>query len=102
MGVEGLIHIVDYFNKNATKLNFTTAEKWENFDEVLGSLAESKWTARITNIAPQARTENRLKSEIKWLIGSYAESDNPRDVLIEYLKGSKLQEAICEITTRTY
>jgi len=27
MGVEGLIHVVDYFNKNATKLNFTTAEK---------------------------------------------------------------------------
>jgi len=35
MGVEGLIHVVDYFNKNATKLNFTTAEKWANFDEVL-------------------------------------------------------------------
>ena len=87
MGVEGLIHIVDYFNKNATKLNFTTAEKWTNFDEVLDSVAESKWTARITNIAPQARTENRLKSEIKWLIGTYAESDFPRDVLIEYLKG---------------
>jgi len=88
MGVEGLIHVVDcYFNKNATKLNFTTAEKWANFDEVLDSVAESKWTARITNIAPQAPTKNRLKSEIKWLIGSYAESDNPRDVLIEYLKG---------------
>ena len=83
MGVEGLIHVVDYFN---TKLNFTTAEKWANFDEVLDSVAESKWTARI-NIVPQVRTENRLKSEIKWLIGSYAESDNPRDVLIEYLKG---------------
>ena len=32
MGVEGLIHVVDYFKKNATKINFTTAEKWENFD----------------------------------------------------------------------
>ena len=62
-------------------------QRWENFDEVQDSVAESKWAARITNIAPQARTENRLKSEIKWLIGSYAESDNPRDVLIEYLKG---------------
>lgn len=76
MGVEGLIHVIDYFNKNATKLNFTIAEKWANFDEVLDAVAESKWFARINNIAAQAKTENGFRNEIKWLIGSYAESDN--------------------------
>ena len=92
MGVEGLIHVVNYFNKNAEKLNFTIAEKWANFDEVLDSVAESKWSARINNIATQARTENCLKNEINWLIGSYVESDNPRDVLIEYLKSSSCKK----------
>ena len=87
MGVEGLIHVVDYFNKNATKLNFTISEKWSNFDEVLDSVTEPKWSNRIINIVNQVCTENRFKTEVNWLIGSYAESDNPRDVLIEYLKG---------------
>ena len=58
----------------------------------MDSVAESKWSACINNIATQARTENRLKNEINWLIGSYAESDNPRDVLIEYLKSSSCKK----------
>ena len=77
MGVEGLLYVVDQFNKNTTKLNFTIGEKWENLDEVLDAVAESKWTAQIANIAAQAKTEARFNAEINILIGSYAESQNP-------------------------
>ena len=63
MGVEGLLYVIDQFNKNATKLNFTIGEKWENFDEVLDAVAESKWTAQVTNFAAQAKTEASFNAE---------------------------------------
>ena len=87
MGVEGLIYVIDQFNKNADKLNLTIGEKWNNSDEVLDAVAESKWTSQIINIAPQARNEIYFTTQLNILIGSYAKNVNPTDVLIKYLKG---------------
>ena len=92
MGVEGLIYVMDQFIKNATKLNFTTADKWNNFDEVLDPVAESKWTDQITNFAGQSRTEARFKTELDKLVQEHTGSDNPRDVLIQYLKSSSCKK----------
>ncbi len=77
MGIEQLLYVIDYFNKNTEKLNFTFREKWENFDEILDAVAASKWKAYITNIPPQARTDARFNAEINASVGSYAESQSP-------------------------
>ena len=42
-GVEGLFFVIDRFVKAATWLQFTPADLWDQFEEVLDTVAEKKW-----------------------------------------------------------
>ena len=88
MVAKGLIYVINQSNKNAEKLNFTIGEMWNGFDEVLDAVAESKWTAQSTNITIHAQNKSCFTTELNNLIERYAEKKNPKDILIEYLKGS--------------
>ena len=85
-GVEGLYHAIDRFNKNAAKLNYQAGDKWNNFDEALDTVAQSKWETQTTNIAANQRTNARFQLECDRFVASYAEGTDPRDKLIKYIK----------------
>ena len=92
-GVEGLFHVIDKFLKAATRLNFQAAELWDQFEDVLDTVAENKWTNLIQNIGGGARNRNRFLREVTVnFVAQYAESENPRDVLIEYIKGDECKK----------
>ena len=45
-GVEGLFHVVDKNDKEGQQLNFTVTEYWNFFENVLDTVAESKWKTK--------------------------------------------------------
>ena len=85
-GVEGLFHVIDKFVKASAWLHLAPAEKWDQGEECLDTVAESKWTNLIQGIANNAKTAARLTREIANFVALYAEDPEPRDVLIAYLK----------------
>ena len=85
-GVEGLYHVIDRYMKNGTKIGYTIADKWDNFDEVLDQEALSKWETQVQGIAPQARTNARFEQELVTFVAEYAEGTEPRDKMIKYIK----------------
>jgi hypothetical protein len=94
MGIEGLIYVIDKFKKHSANLNFDAADKWNNFDEVLDTVAESKWETQVANIAPQARNNNRFNAELDVFIQSHTGSTHPRDVLIKYIESKNCKKPV--------
>lgn len=85
-GIEGLFHVIDKFNKAATRLQLQDQTKWDTFEDALDRVAESKWENQISNIADVDKTDQRFDVEIQKFVKSYSQDDNARDVLIKYLK----------------
>ena len=83
-GVEGLFHVIDRFTKTAERLQLTAAERWDQWEECLDTVAESKWTNLTHGIANNHRTIPRLDRKIANFVSLYAEDPEPRDVLIAY------------------
>ena len=50
VGVEGLFHVIDKYNRMADRLALTVAERWDQFDDVLDQVAERKWAAQTSNL----------------------------------------------------
>jgi len=84
--VEGLFHVMDAFDKTANRLNFTVAEKWDLFEDVLDVVADRKWTNLTRNIANDQRTNQRFQEERAKLVAAFAEGESPRDTLLTYLR----------------
>lgn len=85
-GIEGLFHVVDKFKRAASRLNLQDENLWDAFEDVLDTVAKSKWDNLIKNIADADKTDQRFDEEIKAFVKSYSQDDNARDVLVKYLK----------------
>lgn len=84
--IEGLFHVVDKFKRAAKRLNLQDENLWDAFEDVLDSVAKSKWDNLTKNIADTDRMDQRFDDEIKNFVKSYSQDENARDVLIKYLK----------------
>ena len=84
--VEGLFYVYDQFDTIATELGFNVGEKWTQFPRVLSRVAQANWNNLIRNIAANQRTAARFQRERKRLLSKHAEHEDPRDVLLEYLR----------------
>lgn len=85
-GVEGLFHVINKFLKAASKPQCSAADKWDAFEEVLDTTAESKWMNLIGALTQAQKSNARFTPEMRNSVGLHAKSDEPRDVLIECLK----------------
>ena len=72
IGVEGLFHVVEKFKKAAEKLGFLVSDLWNEFDEVLDSVAEKKWEQQIRGIRRNDRTQARFEQEVTNFVAHYA------------------------------
>jgi hypothetical protein len=88
-GVEGFLHVLDKFLKVGNRLVFQVADYWDQFGEVLDTMAEDKWMSLIINIAVPARKMARWITTVNALLQIYGEDDNPRDILINYIKSKE-------------
>lgn len=89
-GVEGLFHVIDKFMRAAEKLQLVNpGDYWAEFDEVLDTTAEQKWSSLINPIAPQQRTQARFERTLKEFVMSYSGSSEPRNVLKAYLSSGE-------------
>ena len=92
-GVEGLFHVIDKFMKAGTRLNFQAADWWDQFEDVLDAVAENKWTNLIQGIPNGQKTRNRFVRETtENFVAQYTESDQARDILVEYIKGDECKK----------
>ena len=64
-GVEGLFLVIDHFKKATCRMNLTVADYWEQFEDVLDTVAEAKWTMQIANIGVNQRSMNCFEQELK-------------------------------------
>ena len=85
-GVEGLYHVTDRYLKSAEELEYGAVDKWNSFDEVLDTVAQSKWGIIIANITPNLKTNQHFETEWSQLVETYAEGKNLRDKMIKYIK----------------
>ncbi|CAB9524872.1 hypothetical protein SEMRO_1598_G284910.1 [Seminavis robusta] len=67
-------------------------DKWDQFEDVLDSVAARKWNNLIRGIAAPARNNARFTTEINNYVQLYAEHECPRDVLIKYIKSDECQK----------
>jgi len=85
-GVEGLFHVIDKFIKAGERLAFNSREHWDAFEDVLDTTAESKWSNIIHGVAVVQQMRARFNACVARLVSQCAQGDNPRDVLMEYIK----------------
>ena len=78
VGIEGLFHVVDKFQKAAVKLEYNVSDYWNEFDEVLDSVAEKKWNQQVANIAAREKTQARFEQELTTFI-VFAVASKPDD-----------------------
>jgi hypothetical protein len=87
MKVEGLFYVYDSFEKAAHRLHFVVADYWDQFEDVLGIGACSKWSSLTIGIADNQCTRARFLASVTTLIQMYAENSNPRDIMFAYIRG---------------
>ena len=88
-GVEGLFHVYYQFDIVAKELGFTPAEKWTNFTRVLNRTTLARWNNLTRNLTADQRTLIHLKVKQKELVTKHAEHENPRDVMIDFLRSNR-------------
>ena len=88
-GLEGFLHVQDKFLIVGNRLGFQVVDYWDQFGEVLDTLREDKWTSLIIITAGPARTMARQRTTVNALLQMYGEDDNPRDLLINYIKSKE-------------
>ena len=76
-GIEALFHVVDKFVKARERLSFEIEDYWNQFEDVLDTVAESKWENQVCVISPRARKRERFKIEVDEFIASYAKHSEP-------------------------
>ena len=74
-GVEGLFYVIDQFMKATGRLQFTPTDLWDQFEEVLDSVAEQKWANLIQPIANAARNWNRFNRAVSDFVALHAEDE---------------------------
>ena len=87
-GVEGLLHVVDRFQRAARKLAFDAEDNWDNFEEVLDDTAEKRWTNLTGNLTDAQKTAARFIQEVNRFVMGYAGGTTARDDLHKYLRTS--------------
>ncbi|MEO0404259.1 MAG: hypothetical protein AAF193_05265 [Bacteroidota bacterium] len=85
-GVEGLFYVLDQFDNVAEELSFTVGEKWLQFPQVLNRVAQARWNNLTRTVGANQRTQARFSEERRHLLSKYSEHENPRDVMLEFLR----------------
>ena len=85
-GIQELIFVIDNYNKIAARINLTVAEKWDYFEDILDPSALNRWTAQLATVNGTQKTNARFLQEQNTFIHSYTGADNPRDLLLEYVR----------------
>ena len=88
-GVEGLFHVYYQFDIVAKELGLDVAEKWTNFARVLNRTTLARWNNLTRTLTANQRTLIQLKVKRKQLVTKHAEHENPRDVLIDFLRSDR-------------
>ena len=86
--VEGFLHVIDLFTKNANQLGMTASEKWTALEDVVDKVAANKWDTQIRGIINAQKILVRLESEQEEFVQRYSGGKHPRDVLLKYLESS--------------
>ena len=85
-GVQGFLHVLDKFLKDGNRLGFQVEDYWDKFGEVIDTVAEDKWMSLIIIFTAPTRTMSRWRTTVNTLLQMYGEDDNPRYILINYIK----------------
>ena len=88
-GVEGLFHVIDQFNKAAGRLDFDAEDKWDQWEDVLDTTAQTKWANQIRGLTNAQKTNARFTREVTTFVNTYAGSDEARDILLDYIKSTE-------------
>jgi len=88
-GVEGLLHVIDKFNKTATRVAFQPGDLWDQFEEVLDTVSANKWNNQVQGIANNARTRNQFNTKLANFVHQHTGAVDPRDILIKHVKGDE-------------
>eukprot|EP00548_Thalassiothrix_antarctica_P009995 CAMPEP_0194155092 /NCGR_PEP_ID=MMETSP0152-20130528/63145_1 /TAXON_ID=1049557 /ORGANISM="Thalassiothrix antarctica, Strain L6-D1" /LENGTH=182 /DNA_ID=CAMNT_0038861671 /DNA_START=86 /DNA_END=631 /DNA_ORIENTATION=+ len=90
--MEGLLHVIDLFTKNASRIQLTNPQKWLIFENVLDKVAADKWTLQITGLTVHQKTVARFSQELDTFVQRYTGSRHPRDILLKFIESSECEK----------